>query len=81
MTLSVYLFASLKERVGRSPIEATLPNPATVAHLRQQLAQQYPLLAPYWGSSLVAINRAYADETTPIQLNDEIAFFPPVSGG
>jgi molybdopterin synthase catalytic subunit len=38
-------------------------------------------LAPALDSSLVAVNKAFAAPDTAIQAGDEVALFPPVSGG
>ena len=79
--LTVRLFATLKERAGNAHITTPLPMPATVHALISQLCQQYPELADYLPSCIVAINQQFADAEQAVQLGDEIALFPPVSGG
>lgn len=41
----------------------------------------HPTLAPLLPACLVSVNKAFAGADTPIQIGDEIALFPPVSGG
>lgn len=81
MTLQIRLFATLKERANATHIPLDIPLPSTVAQLRQTIATHYPQLAPALPSALVAINKAFASDQTTIQPGDEIALFPPVSGG
>jgi molybdopterin synthase catalytic subunit len=81
MDVEVRLFATLKDRAGRNRIEVHLERPATVARLAEAIAAAYPALAAALPTALIAVNKAYAGRETPIQPGDEIAIFPPVSGG
>lgn len=81
MELEVRLFASLKDRAGGERVSVTLEEPATVERLTEALAADYPALAPALPVALVAVNRDFAFPHTPIQAGDEVALFPPVSGG
>ncbi len=81
MRLQVKLFATLKDRAGGNQVMIELPDDATVATLLDRLAQAHPKLAPSLPTCLVAVNQEFAFGTTPIRANDEIALFPPVSGG
>lgn len=80
MNLQVKLFATLKEKAG-AQVAVDLPDDATVATLLDRLAQLHPKLAPSLPTCLAAINREFAFGTTPIRSGDEVALFPPVSGG
>jgi len=83
--VTLLYFASLRERVGRSREELPLP-PGTptvetlVEHLRSRDARWTEAFAPgrMWRG---AVNRRMADPATPLKPGDEIAFFPPVTGG
>lgn len=52
-----------------------------VADLRQILSGRFPLLDERLKNALVAVNQQYAEDDDLIQPGDEVAFFPPVSGG
>lgn len=83
MTIKVLYFAGLREQVGVSG-EDLDASPATVAGLRTLLmARGGP-----WQSALaqgralrVAVNQEMAQPSTPVKPGDEVAFFPPVTGG
>lgn len=81
MEIEIRLFATLKDRAGRDRIQIHLEQPANVNSLRQAVAAAYPALATAVPTALVAVNKSYAEPTTPIQPGDEVALFPPVSGG
>jgi sulfur-carrier protein len=52
----------------------------TVADLRAALAERYPQLSGL-RSLFIAVNNDYADDTLLLNISDEIALIPPVSGG
>jgi molybdopterin converting factor subunit 1 len=79
--LEIKLFATLKDRAGRNRVKVTVPDRASVKSLLDVTGQTYPELAPALPTSLVAVNKAYATLDTIIKPGDEIALFPPVSGG
>jgi len=81
MKLNLRLFATLKERAGTSKLEIELPEIATVETLLSILAVQAPALASSLKTVLVAVNNDYAFPDQALFQNDEIALFPPVSGG
>ena len=82
MTVTVRLFAVLRERVGSDSIEVELDDGATVAEALERLAER-----PELGDLLermpvrMAVNRDYADGDTALAPGDELALVPPVSGG
>jgi MoaE-MoaD fusion protein len=74
--VTVRLFAMLRERAGVPEVTLDLPEGARVA---DALAELRALAA---GIPLVmAVNREYASEETPLDPGDELALIPPVSGG
>ena len=81
MELEIRLFATLKDRAGRDRIEVSLDEPATVQTLLAVMTAVYPNLAPILPTALIAVNKNFASPTTPITPGDEVAIFPPVSGG
>lgn len=80
MKLTVRLFASLREELGRETVVVELGNPATVAELLKAFSSDYPG-ARSVGQALVAVNQEIARPETRLGEGDEVALLPPVSGG
>jgi MoaD family protein len=81
MNITIQLFATLRDRAGERSIDITVDEPVTVERVLGVISAEYPALAPALPSSLVAVNRAFADSDTRVNPGDEFALFPPVSGG
>jgi len=79
--VSVRLFAGLHDLVGRREVELELVDGATVADLREQLASQYPAVAPLMSALVCAVNEEYVPNERRLSPGDEVALIPPVSGG
>jgi molybdopterin synthase sulfur carrier subunit len=83
--IKVLYFARLREQVGCG--EEMLPLPAGVADLgalRTHLAARGGAWAEAMAETRLvraAVNRDMADAVTTVKDGDEIAFFPPVTGG
>ena len=83
--VTLLYFAGLRERVGVSREQVALPSgnstvSALVDLLRARDGRWTEAFAPnrQWR---VAVNREMASPATPVRPGDEIAFFPPVTGG
>ncbi len=80
--IHVLFFAQVKELVGVDSlsVDATF---TTADELRLYLSQKGDkwALALESGKLLVAINQTMADLSSPVTAGDEVAFFPPVTGG
>jgi MoaE-MoaD fusion protein len=82
MTVSVRLFAILRERAGRDSVEIELPEGATVGDAFARLAETPGLAELVERMPLrMAVNREYAAAGAPISAGDELAVIPPISGG
>jgi len=82
MTLTVRLFALLRERAGTDTVELRLPGGATVADALSSLSRDERLREPLARMAVVmAVNREYADPLTKLAGEDELALIPPLSGG
>jgi molybdopterin synthase catalytic subunit len=82
VTVTVRLFAILRDRAGRDSIELRLPEGATVADALRALADTPGLADPLARLTVrMAVNRDYADAETALASGDELALVPPVSGG
>jgi MoaE-MoaD fusion protein len=81
VNITILFFATLKDRAGRESMPLAIDDPATVADLKQRLAAELPALAPALPSVLVSVNREFAFAEDRLNDGDEVALFPPVSGG
>jgi molybdopterin synthase sulfur carrier subunit len=77
MQLKVKFFASLSEQTGLAETTVDADNHATVLDAWKLATgdQTMPV------NTLCAINMAYAQPDDSISDGDEVAFFPPVTGG
>jgi len=80
-SIQVRLFARARELAGSDTVTVEAVEGMTVAQLRASLAEQYPSLQPLSRQLLIAVDNAYAGEEEPLHSGQEIACFPPVSGG
>ncbi len=81
MELEIKLFATLKDIAGQNFIKVNTMPPVTVKTLLAAVEEAYPALQPALSTSLVSVNKSFAFPETEIHEGDEIALFPPVSGG
>jgi molybdopterin converting factor subunit 1 len=83
--MRVLYFAWLRQRVGSGEEDLSPPGAVnTVAALVAWLKVKSPAHAAAFANMQavrVAINQEFADWNSPIAPDDEIAFFPPVTGG
>jgi molybdopterin synthase sulfur carrier subunit len=77
MRIQVRFFAALRERVGVSQHAITVPENTTVAQVWSLVVGEEPIP----DNVLAAKNMQYVDVATAVADGDEIAFFPPVTGG
>ena len=77
MSIKVRYFASLKERVGRSEEELAFVGLTTVGDVWSRANAGNPLP----DQVLAAVNMEYVERDTTVKDGDEVAFFPPVTGG
>lgn len=81
--IKVIFFAAIREQLDCSELSIAPAGIATIADLKQQLAHKGDTWAQVFtsGSLLTAQNQSMVDDETVINSGDEIAFFPPVTGG
>mgnify|MGYP000745983890 CR=1 FL=1 len=81
--IKVLFFASLREQLSCESINLDATNIRTVAELKQQLLTSNPTWQTFFENTslLTAVNQEMCDENTVVNPGDEVAFFPPVTGG
>lgn len=85
MELKVMYFAWLREKVGRAQDNVSgVLSGSTVFDLMHRLSALSPRHAEAFldiSGIRVAVNQEHVSVYTPLSENDEVAFFPPVTGG
>ena len=81
-TYTVKFFARLREQIGTASLEVPLEDAATLTALKSYLLANYP----HWhgalsGHLLTAVNQTMVSGDQPLKAGDEVAWFPPVTGG
>jgi molybdopterin synthase sulfur carrier subunit len=82
--LNIKYFASLRERLGIGDEQLLCPSEvSTIKDLRVFLAARGGEWARLTTMKNLrcALNQAMADDTATVRDGDEVAFFPPVTGG
>jgi MoaE-MoaD fusion protein len=77
----VCLFARYREAAGRDRLEVEVPEGATVEEVWRALSAAHPVLAAYRSHTLFAVGNEYVTPDRALQPGEELACFPPVSGG
>lgn len=77
MKVQVKFFASLREQVGMEGATVEVGQGATAADVWREAVGDRPIPA----NLLVAVNMDYSNLDHGVGDGDEVAFFPPVTGG
>jgi molybdopterin converting factor subunit 1 len=88
-SVSIKLFASLRQAMNSDEIKidldneitVLLDNEITVLQMKMMLFEKFPNLEKSNIPFYVAVNHKYVTDSDVITTNDEIALIPPVSGG
>lgn len=81
--MNILFFASLKERLDCSELTINIDQPQSVEQIRGQLISK----GEPWASALsapnllIAVNQEVTTADALVSQTDELAFFPPVTGG
>jgi len=81
MKVSVKLFGSLAQKVGRPTIDVDLTDGATGSDLLSVVSRAYPSAAGVLERASFAVNLRISPWTTRVRAGDELAILPPASGG
>ena len=81
MRIRVLLFAGIATKIGADFVDLDLSPDSTVNDVIQRLGRDFPESLALLSRSRVAINRSYVSLETRVNVGDEVAVIPPVSGG
>src|SRR5690349_948784 len=74
-------FGAARDAVEANELDLAVAVPPTVSSALQSLKARSSMLERFGRSLLFAVNQEYATPETELKENDELAVFPPVSGG
>ncbi len=78
--MKILYFASLKEKLNTSRDDIYFEEPVTISLIKKELIEKYGI--QYFPNNILcAVNHEMVSEDTIVNKDDEIAFFPPVTGG
>lgn len=81
ITVKVLFFGAARDTVGQGEVDFSLKENSTAANAFEQVLEKFPDLRRFGRSLLLAVNQEYAAADREVQDGDELALFPPVSGG
>ena len=81
----VKYFSWIKEHIGKSEEQIDLPSHITnvnqLINYLNEIDKKYYIIFEKKELIKIAVNKTYSSFDTKISNSDEIAFFPPVTGG
>ena len=75
--IKIKFFASLREQVGQAETEVVENDASTVIEAWNTATKNMAMPE----NTLMAVNMDYVDASHAVKAGDEVAFFPPVTGG
>ena len=83
--VKIFYFAWLRQKIGKNSENITLPdhvkNIADVIDYLCQQSDDYQILKTQNEVINIALNQTYRTSDASVKAGDELAFFPPVTGG
>lgn len=81
--IQIVFLAQLREQLECAGLQLEPSKAATIDEVKTYLCETNPSWKQFLGNPklLVALNHEYARHNLPIKSGDEVAFFPPVTGG
>lgn len=81
ISVRVLFFGAARDAVGQPEVDFVLHGTPTAENAFAQVMKKFPGLARFGRSLLFAVNQEYARADHEVHDGDELAVFPPVSGG
>ena len=81
IVVKVLFFGAARDAAGHGEVDLVLENTSTAANAFDKVLERYPELRRFGRSLLFAVNQEYAALDCEVHDGDELAVFPPVSGG
>ena len=81
IVVKVLFFGAARDAVGHGEVDFVLKRTSTAANAFDKVLEEYPDLRRFGRSLLFAVNQEYAAADCEVHDGDELAVFPPVSGG
>ncbi len=81
INVRVLFFGAARDATGTGELQLALKSPATARVAFEELLTTFPDLRRFGRSLLLAVNHEYAPVDVEVRDGDELALFPPVSGG
>lgn len=81
MQVKLLFFASLTSKIGHSECTCDMPAGSSIEDVKRIISEEFPELTELLPICHVSVNHGYERGNIVLKENDEVAFFPPVSGG
>jgi MoaD family protein len=81
MKVTIKFFPYLQKVVGTDTLEQDVPPDTTLNDLLQRLVSEFPQLVRVIPNVSIALNRQIVSLEKTLTEGDQVALFPPVSGG
>jgi molybdopterin converting factor subunit 1 len=81
IAVKVLFFGAARDAVGQTEVNVSLKGNSTAAKAFEEVLEKFPKLRRFGRSLLFAVNQEYAAADREVKDGDELAVFPPVSGG